>query len=59
MCELPPIPSNGQIQVSEDRMSIEYVCEDSYTLKGNKELLCDEKGSGWNGEAPICGKEYV
>ena len=53
---MPSTPASGNIITSDDRMSVEYICNEGFTLKGNTTRYCDETGSGWDGSDPICGR---
>ena len=52
MCNDLPIPSNGDV-MSNGTM-VTYMCEDGFTLIGNRQRLCNKTTYMWNGSDPTC-----
>ena len=55
-CVQPASPGNGSYLISDDGLTLIYSCNVGFTMSGSAIRSCDTEGSGWSGQAPICGK---
>ena len=51
-CHDPPMPSNGSFQ--SDGAVLTYLCEEGFTLVGNRQRFCSKTTYTWNGSDPTC-----
>ena len=59
VCNTPASPSNGDIWVSSDGMTVTYSCDLGYTLQGETSNTCNTDGSGWLHGQPSCSKCFL
>ena len=58
-CGIPKAPRNGfvQFQCRTVGCSAKFSCRNGYTLKGSRNILCENNGS-WSRSTPTCEKRY-
>ena len=55
VCEEPALPTNGAVELSEDRLTLSFFCDVGFSLSGSEVLLCQTGGAKWNDISPTCG----
>ena len=56
VCDEPPSPVNGSLSFSEDRLTVTFICDIRFTLRGTNVLECKPDGGLWSDVFPTCGK---
>lgn len=56
VCDVPAVPSRGNISIQSDGLAVMYSCDVGYTLYGDIQRQCQEQGLGWTSTDPTCGK---
>ena len=59
VCDEPHSPVNGSLLFSNDRLTVTFICDVSYTLHGTNILECMPDGGLWSDVFPTCGKYNV
>ena len=54
-CDVPVAPPNGQVILSDTKLSLNYHCDSGYTISGSSGRVCSSDGTGWTGSQPSCG----